>query len=86
MPVKVFSGAATGTMWLRWQDVTGNDIEARLSQMSRWVLEAEAQNLRYGLVLPGIEIPPDDGEDHRHRCLEALALLDHQATDDARES
>ena len=44
------------------------------------------EGVRYGLVLPGIEIPPDDGEDHRHRCLEALALLDHQATDDARES
>jgi uncharacterized protein (DUF58 family) len=86
VPVKVFSGDTTGTTWLPWQDVAGSDIEARLSQMSRWVLEAEAQNLRYGLALPGIEIPPDDGEDHRHRCLEALALLDPATTGYAHES
>jgi uncharacterized protein (DUF58 family) len=86
VPVKVFSGASTGSTWLRWQDVTDGDTESRLSQLSRWVIDADARNLQYGLVLPGIEIPPDADDEHRHRCLEALALYDDASTGHARES
>ena len=50
------------------------DQEARLSQLARWVVDAEAQGERYGLVLPGMQLPPDRGPEHRHRCLAALAL------------
>ena len=74
VPVKVFSGASSGVILLRWEDVTAADPEARLSQLCRWVLEADAGGLRYGLTLPGGRIPPDGGEEHRERCLEALAL------------
>lgn len=76
VPVKVFAGACVGMTWLRWQDVGGADTESRLSQLSRWVVEADARNLRYGLALPGIEIPPGRGHTHRHACLEALALYE----------
>lgn len=76
IPVKVFSGASAGVAWLRWQDVIEYDEEVRLSQLCRWVLDADAKGLRYGLDLPGIEIAVDDGDDHRRRCLEALALYD----------
>ncbi len=76
VPVKVFSGAASGVTVLRWQDVTGGDTEARLSQLCRWVLDSHAQGLRYGLCLPGVDIPTDSGEAHRRRCLEALALYE----------
>jgi uncharacterized protein (DUF58 family) len=74
VPVKVFSGAAAGLTLLRWQDVGGGDTESRLSQLSRWVLDAHEKRLRYGLCLPGVEIAADSGEQHRRRCLEALAL------------
>jgi uncharacterized protein (DUF58 family) len=50
------------------------DQEARLSQLARWVVDAEAHGERYGLILPGIQLPPDRGPEHRHRCLAALAL------------
>ena len=76
IPVKVFSGAAAGVTVLHWQDTIGSDGEARLSQLCRWVLDADAQNLRYGLVLPGVDIAPDSGDEHRLACLEALALYD----------
>ncbi len=76
VPVKVFSGAASGVAVLRWQDVTGGDTEARLSQLSRWVVDADARGLRYGLCLPGVDVPADSGDRHRHRCLEALALYE----------
>ena len=51
------------------------DIEARLSQLARWVVEAEAVGERYGLALPGVAIAPNRGPEHRHRCLAALALF-----------
>jgi uncharacterized protein (DUF58 family) len=51
------------------------DQEARLSQLARWVVDAEAQGERYGLVLPGTQLSPDRGPEHRHRCLAALALF-----------
>lgn len=53
------------------------DLEARLSQLARWVVDAEAGGERYGLTLPGVAIAPDRGPEHRHRCLAALALYPH---------
>jgi uncharacterized protein (DUF58 family) len=49
--------------------------EARLSQLARWVVDAEAHGERYGLILPGTTLAPDRGPEHRHRCLAALALF-----------
>ena len=51
------------------------DEEARLSQLARWVVDAEAHGERYGLTLPGMQLGPDRGPEHRHRCLAALALF-----------
>jgi uncharacterized protein (DUF58 family) len=51
------------------------DEEARLSQLARWVVDAEAHGERYGLALPGVQLAPDRGPEHRHRCLAALALF-----------
>jgi len=76
VPVKIFSGGASGVTVLRWQDVIPGDTEARLSQLCRWILDSHAQGLRYRLCLPGVDIPADSGELHRHRCLEALALYE----------
>ncbi len=51
------------------------DAEARLCQLARWVVDAEAQDERYGLMLPGVRLEPDRGPEHRHRCLAALAAF-----------
>jgi uncharacterized protein (DUF58 family) len=80
IPVKQYAGGSPGTMWLRWQDTPAGDTEARLSQLCRWVLEADAQGFRYGLSLPGNELPPQAGEHHLHACLEALALYPSEET------
>jgi uncharacterized protein (DUF58 family) len=48
--------------------------EARLEQLSRWIVDAEEHGDRYGLELPGVHIAPDRGTDHRHKCLAALAV------------
>ena len=76
LPVKLFSGANAGDLLLRFEEVNASHTEARLSQLCRWVLDADAAGFRYGLSLPGADIPPGDGEAHRHACLKALALFD----------
>jgi uncharacterized protein (DUF58 family) len=49
------------------------DLEPRLEQLARWVVEAEAQGQSYALIMPATRIEPDHGPEHRHRCLSALA-------------
>ena len=60
---------------LHWRQTAdlGADTEARLSRLCAWVLQADRIGARYGLRLPGREIAPDEGPNHRQRCLEALA-------------
>ncbi len=53
----------------------GHNIEERLSQLCRWVIDAEQAGIRYGFALPGLTLPPDNGLAHYRKCLEALALF-----------
>jgi uncharacterized protein (DUF58 family) len=49
------------------------DLEQRLSVLARQALNAEAQQLEYGLRLGNLELPCGSGAAHQQRCLEALA-------------
>ena len=65
----------SGLLWLDWTQLpAGLDTEARVSRLTRWVMDAESLRLRYGLRLPHAEIAPDGGPSHRARCLRELAL------------
>ena len=70
---KQFAGAAGSHLWLSWWRTPERDVEARLSRLTRWVLDAHAAGLAYGLKLPGRVLPPQSGEAHMRQCLEALA-------------
>ena len=73
---KQYSTDAGGTeMWLDYESAPGGDIEERLSQLCRWIIDAENAGFRYGLSIPGGKIAPDCGQKHYTACLEALALL-----------
>jgi uncharacterized protein (DUF58 family) len=50
------------------------ELEARLEQLSGWIVAAHARGERYGLRLGEHELPPEGGHDHRARCLDSLAL------------
>jgi uncharacterized protein (DUF58 family) len=77
LQTKVFSGRAAAELWLDWNQLPGNmGLEAKLSRLTRWVLAADQDGLRYGLRLPGIALAPDSGEPHRLACLRALALYE----------
>jgi uncharacterized protein (DUF58 family) len=73
---KQFTGHATSELWLSL-DLAPEplDIEGKLSCLTRWILDAHANGIAYGLKLPGSVIALGRGEPHRDRCLEALALL-----------
>ncbi|MBN1268028.1 MAG: DUF58 domain-containing protein [Kiritimatiellae bacterium] len=73
MLVKQFGGGDALEQWFDWEQLPDLDPEARLSQLCRWVLDAHGRRESYGLRLPGAAIPVADGEQHKHRCLEALA-------------
>jgi uncharacterized protein (DUF58 family) len=71
--VRSYSGPAARPEWLDWSMLGNMGAEARLSQLCRWVLDAERAGHTYGLRLPGAEIPPGRGPAHRSACLRALA-------------
>lgn len=52
----------------------GTDLEARLEQMSAWIVAAHARGESYRLRLDGRELAADSGNEHRARCLNALAV------------
>ena len=73
---KEFSATASSELWIDWDEARAPGVEARLSMLCHWVLQAERFGQGYGLRLPGVVIAPARGEAHRARCLEALALFD----------
>jgi len=72
--VKEYSSAGSPLRVLSLDAARQPDIESRLAQLARWIVDAEAAGELYGLELPGELISPRRGPDHRHRCLTALAL------------
>ena len=72
---KQFAGADTSSQWLDFDHVDEDDLEKRLSVITRWIVDADRTRRDYGLRVPGAEFAPAHGESHRHLCLEALALF-----------
>ncbi|HYC46062.1 MAG TPA: DUF58 domain-containing protein [Burkholderiales bacterium] len=72
---KQFVGRASAELWLTLDlPPAGLALEDKISRLTRWVLDAHAEGLPYGLELPGTRVPVATGEAHRDRCLETLAL------------
>lgn len=72
--VKQFQETLEQELWLDWEALQGLETETRLSQLTRWVLDAENASLNYGLRLPGTRLAPSRGIVHQQACLKALAL------------
>lgn len=71
--IKEWEGASGGLRWLEWDAVQAAGTEARISQLARWVIEADRTGMPYGLRMPGVTVPPAFGPAQRARCLHALA-------------
>ena len=68
------STSARQELWLDWTACGSMSTEDRLSRLTAWTLAADRADADYGLLLPGLEIEPGDGDSQRARCLEALGL------------
>ena len=58
---------------LSYQSIKQGDIESRLSQLCRWILDSHQKQLKYALELPNKTIAAGQGEAHKELCLQALA-------------
>lgn len=74
--VKQFADALDDELWFDWKALPLSwNTERRLSQLARWVVDADAAGRPYGLRLPRTVCEPGRGDAHRHACLTALALF-----------
>jgi uncharacterized protein (DUF58 family) len=74
---KQFAGRADTELWLEWERLPARlGTEEKLSQLARWVLDAHASGLSFGLRLPATAVEIGTGDPQRERCLEALALFE----------
>jgi uncharacterized protein (DUF58 family) len=72
---KQYADPAARTVWLDWDALPeAMPVEERLSWLTRWVLDAHAAGISWGLRLPGARLAPAGGEAHLHACLKKLAL------------
>lgn len=76
LQTKEFSASTSNDLWLNWADTTAQGTEYKLSQLCRWLLLADKQNISYGLSLNGILIKPGSGKKHLSHCLKQIALYD----------
>jgi uncharacterized protein (DUF58 family) len=66
--------SANRELWLDFEGAGLANVEARLSRLAAWTLAAEHTGLAFGLRMPGVELPPAQGDGQRRAALEALAL------------
>ena len=69
-----YSAHTRQQLWLSWQDCGISGAEARLSRLAAWIVEADRRDVAWGLSLPAEELPMGQGDQHRQRGLERLAL------------
>jgi len=74
LQVKQFSAQQGYSLWLDWAQLPNIATERKLELLTRWVLDADAQGLMYGLRLPDGEVMQQHGTAHRAECLRRLAL------------
>lgn len=74
--VREFEGYTKRQPWLlSWADTAPLDHEARIARLTRWVDAARATQARWTLCLPEDVLGPDQGDEHYHQCMRALALM-----------
>ena len=77
---KQWTGEVDDILRFDWSTLAGLDLEARLSQLSKWILIAERGFESYELRLPGRTFPAARGDKHFHECLRALATFKEPAS------
>jgi len=74
--VREYHGNVSAVREFSFDSLRSLPVEARLSQLCRWVVDAAARNETWTLVLPGAVPTRGNGSAHRQECLARLALFD----------
>jgi uncharacterized protein (DUF58 family) len=75
LSIKQFTGGASGhELWLDASEMGWLPLEARLSQLALWIVNAEKAEIPYALKLGRTTLPLGLGAAHSRRALEALAV------------
>lgn len=77
--VKTYQSPAAHHRTFDLATVPGAELEARLEQLSAWIMAAHARGELYGLTLGPLTLAPESGIKHREACLRALALFGEEA-------
>lgn len=73
--INQFTSPLNSQLRLHWSACTGKDNEQKLSQLCRWLIDAQQAGSAYSLELPTQSIDCNQGYEHQQRCLKALALF-----------
>jgi uncharacterized protein (DUF58 family) len=80
--VKNFETKTDKTWSFKWSDTEElRSLEARVSQLTAWVDQAEKMGISYSLEVGSLATEPSQGSAHLHRCLKYLALFNSETTD-----
>jgi uncharacterized protein (DUF58 family) len=74
LSIKVFSGGSGHELWLDAAEMGRLPLEARLSQLALWIINAEKEEIPYALKLGRTTLPLGLGATQSRRALEALAV------------
>ncbi len=74
MQVKQFVDYVDNKLWLDWDMFYGFSAEERLSRLCYCVLKLSKSGSPFGLKMPGVEIAPGSGVEHKNKLLKALEL------------
>jgi uncharacterized protein (DUF58 family) len=74
LSVKQFTGGSGHELWLDAAEMSRLPLEARLSQLALWIVNAEKAEIPYALKLGRTTLPLGLGAAQARRALEALAV------------
>jgi len=74
LSVKQFTGGGGSELWLDAAEMARLPLEARLSQLALWIVNAEKAEIPYALKLGRTTLPLGLGPAQSQRALEALAV------------
>jgi uncharacterized protein (DUF58 family) len=77
---KQWTGETNEVLYLDWAALPSLEMEARLSQLAKWVITAERGFETYALRLPGRTVRAGHGDRHFHECMRALAGFEAPAS------
>jgi uncharacterized protein (DUF58 family) len=81
MQLKQFVDYVDSQVWLDWDMFYGFSVEEKLSRLCFCAIKLAKAARPFGLKLPGLEIAPSVGPEHRAKLLRALALFGKDGVD-----